>query len=162
MENWSFDSSYSFANKNFAKIFSFFVIETPVENISRRGISFEERNLDLKKLINKIKNISNDLKKNWFISKASEIESKLNEFGILDYLQFSKEIAIYVDSKSSKVKSFFYIIRCAFAHGSFNICKYNKENYYLFENKYKNRIKGRIIIKESTLLKIVDYCNNKQ
>lgn len=38
--NWSFNSKFNLTDKNFARIYRFFVIETPVEGISHRGISF--------------------------------------------------------------------------------------------------------------------------
>ena len=161
MKNWNFNTKYSFSNKNFSKIYSFFVIETPVENVSKRGITFKQRKIDIIKLNNKIKKISNDLNKNWIeIKKGINILEELKKLNNLDKLDFSREFAIHSNNKNSKTKSFFYTIRCAFAHGRFSYSKYNKEIYYLLENEHNNKIKGRILIKEKTLLAIINYCEN--
>lgn len=50
----------------------------------------------------------------------------------------------------------FYAIRCAFAHGSFAIHKYKKQNYYVLENKDNGALKARMILKEDTLLKWIE------
>lgn len=161
MDQWTFDSKYSFSDKNFSRIYSFFVIETPVENVSKRGITFGQRKIDMKKLNNKIKKISNDLNKKWILlNKGKNIFDELNRLNNLDGLDLSKEFAIHSNNKKTKTKSFFYTIRCAFAHGAFGICKHKKDKYYLLENVHNNKLKGRILIKEKTLLEIIEYCEN--
>ena len=40
---WNFNGNFSFSNNNFARIYRFFVVETPVEGVSQRGISFKQR-----------------------------------------------------------------------------------------------------------------------
>lgn len=48
------------------------------------------------------------------------------------------------------------MIRCALAHGSFSQRTCNGETYYSFENSYGEKLKGRAVLRESTLLKWVD------
>lgn len=161
---WDFKSSYSFSNKNFSKIYDFFVIKSPIDGVSVRGISFKNRNINLIELCAYIKRESKSLKEKWEMVTKKQIVDKLNEYNIYSGIENMDEIAIHTKNTKynlEKTESFFYCIRCSFAHGSFSIHRYKKEKYYILENKDYNEIKGRIIIKENTLLKIVDYCNSK-
>ena len=51
-----FKTKFSMKDKNLAKIFTFFVVETPVSNISYRSVTFKERNINMKRLTHDIKN----------------------------------------------------------------------------------------------------------
>lgn len=162
MYKWEVNSKYSFGTKNFARIYKFFVIETPLKDVSQRGISFEERSIDKSELLNMIKNIAPSLKKNWKVEIQKKIEDMLEKYNILNDVAIPFEVAIHTQKKELiKAEALFYSIRCAFAHGSFNIYIYKKQKYYFLENKESKKLKGRIILKEKTLLKIIDYCENK-
>lgn len=162
MYKWEINSKYSFGTKNFARIYRFFVIETPLKQVSQRGISFEERNIDTNELRNMIKNIAPSLKKNWKVEIQKKIKDMLEEYNILNEVAIPFEVAIHTKKTNYvKAEALFYSIRCALAHGGFNIYLYKKEKYYFLENREDKDLKGRIILKEKTLLKIIDYCENK-
>lgn len=159
MYKWEINSKYSFGAKNFARIYRFFVIETPLKDVSQRGISFEERNILVNELRSMIKNITPSLKDNWKTSTKKQIEELMREYKILNDLEIPIEIAIHTNKNGlTKAEALFYSIRCAFAHGSFNVYSYKKEKYYFLENKEGKDLKGRIILKEKSLLKIIDFC----
>ena len=157
---WNFTSKYNFSDRQFAKIYSFFVIESPVEGNSHRGKTFKDMGWNLTHLCSLLKKetlISNDC---WFSGNTKEVEDKIKEKEIYDSVKLPTEIIIHTNSQSSKTASLFHTIRCAFAHGSFAIHKYNKDNYYFFENNNKKGCSGRIIIKEKTLLKWINIIEN--
>lgn len=71
------------------------------------------------------------------------------------------EMLIYIkDSSLGKTKTVFYFIRNAFAHGSFSVFNNNGKPVYYLENKYKNKVKGRFRLKESTLLRWIELFNS--
>lgn len=175
-ECWTCKKEFSFEDINFSKIFRFFVIETPIESSSARAISLKERKINKSALNKKIKSLSNELKDNWnpIFGNINNVEpnivvNSLKEgLGIDDnHDKYYKEFAYFITEKNKETETFFYCIRCAFAHGAFCIHKSKKNNlkYYYFENthyqKDVNIIFGRFIIKEENLLKIIDYCNSK-
>lgn len=149
---WSFNSKYSFSDKKFAGIYDFYVLRTPVSNVSKRGVSFKDRSIDVGALVRNLKKGSLFLEDNWHQIKVSEVEDACSENGILENVKEIKEIAIHTASRENKTASLFYAIRCAFAHGSFSIHTYNKEKYYFIENRDGNKLKARLILKEETLL----------
>lgn len=168
VKSWTCNSCYSFTDENFAKIFSFFVIECPVENVSVRAITFEEKKVRLQGFVMKLRSISPDLYDNWYPMEEKDTNISVDELmksnGIFSCNKDLKEIAIFKHNNKI-VKSFFYCIRCAFAHGGFCIHNYNDQKFYCFENiDMKNNpkiIKARIILKEKTLLEIINYCKSK-
>ncbi len=54
-----------------------------------------------------------------------------------------------------KTEGIFSFIRNSFAHGEFEVC----EGSYFFENHNNGVLKGKAVIKESTLLKWIDIIN---
>lgn len=163
-EKWTCDNEYSFSDEQFAKIYSFFVIECPVENVSMRGISFAERKINLSALNKKIKIISPNLKECWIpIEETEEIDVSdvMKSNGIFLHDKDIKEIAIFRYPKRRETETFFYCIRCALAHGGFCIHNINEIKYYCFENIKEEVVRAKIIIKEKTLLEIINYCESK-
>lgn len=47
---WSFKREFSFENERFARIYRFYVIETPMLDISYRGESFKKRGINMNSL----------------------------------------------------------------------------------------------------------------
>ena len=161
---WTCAEPYSFSDDAFARIFSFFVIECPVENVSIRGKVFNNK-IALTNLNKKIRNLSPDLKELWFpiddTESVSEVMSSNGFFSQHD--ENHNEIAVFtVSGKMGQTRAFLYCIRCALAHGGFCIHEYDNIKYYYFENIYREKdfdiIKARIILKETTLLDIINYC----
>lgn len=160
---WSFKGNNYVNDENFWKILDFFVIKSPIKNTSARGIPFKQQNVNIKKFLVYIKGkyfLNNKWKMTENIDKTAE---ELKKYNIYDGIKSLDEIAIHYKSKGNKLNSFFYCIRCAFAHGSFLIYSSNNgEKYYFLENRYGSKISGRIIIKESTLLNIIKYCKDQK
>lgn len=153
---WNVKSDFSFSNPNFARIYRFFVVETPVDDVSHRGISFRQRGWNLNSLNAAIKRSATFLKTNWFVCTAKEAETQMRSHGIFDSVRMPIEIAIHTSRNDSNTVGLFYSIRCAFAHGAFSTHICDGEPYYFLENKDKNTYKGRIVIKESSLISIIN------
>ncbi len=163
-EKWTCDSEFSFSDEKFAKIYRFFVIECPVENVSIRGISFAERKVNLSALNKKIKIISPNLKECWFPieeKEDTEVSDIIKSNGIFLHNKDTKEIVVFRYEKRKETEAFFYCIRCALAHGGFCIHNINEIKYYCFENIKEAIVRARIILKEETLLEIINYCESK-
>ena len=152
---WNFNSKYNFSNRNFAKIYSFFVIESPVEGASVRGKTFKQRNINLRSLHNSIKNKIPSLKESWKTASAKEIDTIVKDNSIYNAVSLPLEIAIHTERDRSKTVGLYYAIRCAFAHGSFSIHKCSNENFYFFENRHNSRLKARIVLKEQSLIDLI-------
>lgn len=169
IENWICKNDLIY-DKNLIDIFDFYVIKTPVQNVSFRGISFKDRGIKKSDIVlNKIKNISPTLYSNfyWLEKTNDDIEEMCRMNGIFDHLDSPNEYVVYRKNNNlGKTESFFYCIRCALAHGSFCIHEFNEEKYYFLENLFKEKgkknmtLNARMVIKESTLLRIIDLCND--
>ena len=153
---WNFNDDFSFSNQQFARIYRFFVVETPVDDVSQRGISFKQRGWNLNSLNAALKRSTAFLKTNWVVSTAKDAENQMKAHKIFDSVRMPIEIAIHTTRNDSNTVGLFYSIRCAFAHGAFSIHTCNGEKYYMLENKDKGIYKGRIVIKESSLISIID------
>lgn len=156
---WTFNGNYSFADKRFARIYRFYVIETPVSGVSARGKSFGSRNINLKYLNSTLKREFSFLRSAWIVKTIKEIEAACKERGLDKTVKLDEEIVIHTENHklcAGRTDSLFYAIRCSFAHGSFAIHKHNGCKYYVLENKDKDKLKARMVLKEETLLKWID------
>ena len=159
MTKWAFKNNYSFEDKNFARIFKFYVIETPVSGVSARGTSFKERGVNMISLCAAMKRETPFLKEYWFEKAVKDVPKCCEESGIHKNASMNREIAIHTLNNqhcSGKTDSLFYAIRCAFAHGSFAIHHYRSEKYYILENRDREKLKARRILREGSLLKWID------
>ena len=159
MVKWIYKNKYSFEDKNFAKIYTFYVIETPVSGVSARGKPFKERGVNLFSLCAAMKRETPFLKECWFEKAMKDVPKCCEENGIYEKATMNREIAIHTVNDqycSGKTDSIFYAIRCAFAHGSFAIHTYKGEKYYILENCDRGKLKARLILRESSLLKWID------
>ncbi len=126
---------------------------------SCRGESFKERGINMNSLNAALKRETSFLKDNWLETTIKDIERVCAEHGIDEKVDFSTELAIHTISKnhcSGKTDSLFYAIRCAFAHGSFDIHIFKNDIYYILENRDGGVLKARMILKEDTLLKWIE------
>ena len=156
---WSFKREFSFKNDRFARIYRFYVIETPVSGTSCRGKNFKDRGINMNSLNAALKRESPFLKDKWLETTIKDIERICVEHDIGEKVDFSTELAIHTISNkhcSGKTDSLFYAIRCAFAHGSFDIHTFKNDTYYILENRDGGVLKARMILKESTLLKWIE------
>lgn len=99
------------------------------------------------------------MKDNWLETTIKEIEQICVEHGMDDKVDFSTELAIHTISNkhcSGKSDSLFYAIRCAFAHGSFDIHTFENDTCYILDNRDSGVLKTQMILKESTLLKWIE------
>ena len=149
---WKFSNAYDFRKGKFADIYRFYVIECSVEGVSRRGRSFKERGILLQHLNRELRQQSPFLNTEWYVLPQSEIEAFCERNGIQEGGSLKKEIIIQTNSKKSKTENLFYCIRNAFAHGAFEMHKHNNKMYYALENRYKGKLKSRMLIQEQTLL----------
>lgn len=159
-----------YKNKNFIKIIDFYLFNCPARHtckskdltgkneynfsfskVSARGKTFAERGIEcgaLRALRAAMKRTSYQGKLfDLTLDKPEEMEK---------YLSIAGEICLTVkNSQMSQTDAIYYAIRNAFAHGSFSI----EKGFYCLENVNKGKVKGRIILKEETLLKWIDLCS---
>ena len=159
---WNFKQKVSLtgeAKKNLQKIVQFYVWETPVPETSAKGCSFHEMGI----VGHKFNTLLAQLRKasgfpaangcNWIESTIRDIDKELEIIDRLDSFDCTFEFAVHtVKTGLSKTEALFYLIRNAFAHGGFRVCTFNGETFYALENKDKGKLKGRALLKESTLL----------
>lgn len=167
---WIFEEPFSFEDKKFARIYRFFVIEPPLEDTSKRAKLLNEYGWSQKKITIVLKKQIPSLNKNWKTISAEEsknleeieqdVKNLCKKNKILDEVSERREVFIHRNMKKHKTKSLVYTIRCAFAHGAFNKKEYFGEQFYFFENRHKNKLLGRIVVKEETLLKIIEIIEN--
>lgn len=170
--NWEINKNNDIDGTKYpiSKFMDFFVIHCPVKGTSKRQISFKERNIDQNSLISKIKKEIPSLAKNWETSTKNKLSSLLSEKGISYCVNNSDSFAYHCeevenetdpkDKAKSKTTGFFYSIRCGFSHGSIKIEELDGEKYYLIANDYRNKPRGRFLLKETELLKIVNIVEN--
>ena len=172
---WVFDKDFSFEDKNFTDIYRFYTIETPVENMSKRGISLAKYGWNKKYITNVLKREIPSLNKNWKTITTKEKEKKedleniaqnistlCKKNNIFEEVSDRREIFIHTNSKNNKTLSLLHAIRCAFAHGAFNRVEFYGEWFYFLENTFSGNSKGRIVAKEVTLLKIMEIIKNPE
>ena len=99
MIKMEFNTRYNIKDKNIAKIFTFFVIETPVSNVSYRSVTFKERNINMSKLTHDIKNEIEDFKN---VTEAEAYEIKL-KWTYKNDDKFQKEATVVVVKDSDKL-----------------------------------------------------------
>ena len=156
---WKFDGNYSFKDERFARIYRFYVIETPVSGVSARAKTFKYRQINMSSLNAALRRESPFLKSNWIVKPIRDIEEVCREKRIDKTVRFADEIVIHTENSklcTGKTDSMFYAIRCAFAHGSFSVHEYKSHKYYILENKDNGVIKARMVLKEDTLIKWID------
>ena len=136
-------------------ILKFYLFETPVRGISRRGRDFNELGWNgtafntLKAQMLRSSDLTNT---RWQrVDSKNDLEDLLREVQLSDSLSFQHECAYYVKGNRCKIEGLFYLIRNAFAHGSFYRQAVNSVPYYIFETRREGNLRGRAILKEKTL-----------
>lgn len=161
---WKFDGDFSFADENFAKIYRFYVIETPVCDVSARGKTFKERQVNMVSLCAALKRETPFLKEKWLSKSKKEVEGVCKDNNIYRNFKLPNEIVIHTENGihcGGKTDSLFYAIRCSLAHGSFAIHVCDGEKYYVLENMDKDILKARMIVKETSLLKWIEVIESQ-
>jgi len=179
---WIKEIDDTFINDNFLKIFYFYVIKCPFVS----GLSFQKCSLSSfgwkDNSWNKYYYLKYYLDKDVFYSRQHFFRAK-KDYNIFAqctkeigydtdfYKDLSNERVLIYDCERNKYKSLFIHIRCALAHGRFNIIhiKESNENIYIMENcnpKDKNKdnekikLTARMILKENTLLRWIEIIKN--
>lgn len=159
---WSFSRSVKLSgqsNANLQKIVQFYLWETPAPNTSVKGTPFSSMGIRG----SQYKTLQAELRKtsgfpaadghDWKRATLKTVESELESINRLNSFDCSFEFAVHtVKSGLGKTEALFYFIRNAFAHGGFRIATYDRQRYFVLENRQDNLLKGRAILKESTLL----------
>ena len=161
---------------NFCKILKFYIWDTPCEGISSCGVSMKERkwtdaiwktSRDLRDYFLEVA----ELKKDITYSSAQSLE-KMREAA--DKIGLSADafyenrdrnrIVFYDDKKSNEILTIFFYIRCAFAHGRFEIYHEDNSTIYVMEAIKKNNSVflsyARIILFEETMLQWIDIISS--
>lgn len=154
---WSFKGKTDLTkNKTLQKLVQFYVWETPVSGTSEKGTSFKKLGWSksgFNTLHAKVRKNSGFPDKNWISVPTKEIVSELEKLARHKTYDCSFEFAVHtVKDGLNKTEGLFYFIRNAFAHGGFRTSEYDGETFYAFENRNGGCLKGRAVIKESTLL----------
>lgn len=154
--------------ENFQKILEFYLLNCPIKNkkgnsyddISKRGGQYDNKCL----LTSFTSQVSKQI-------TYPNIYKEVGEISELEYDKFEEEyegndknfaLVIYKEKSGfGKGRSILYSIRCALAHGSFEVFKdSNGRNVYKFENNYKGKITARIRLRESELIEWMEFIKN--
>lgn len=149
---------------NFLNIIQFYLFNCPVKNINHySAVTVNEYGWDKGKLP-KLKGdmlSDNNLKNRVFIcNNLNDVELTILNNNLYGNQFTNEEFVVCWRNEKNIVEALLYLIRCAFAHRSFRVVKKNNEKYYYLANVDKGRIKGRAILKESTLLKWITNIQN--
>lgn len=160
---WSFSKSVKLSgqsNIGLQKIIQFYLWETPVPNTSVKGTPFSSMGIrgsqykTLQAELRKISGFPAADGHDWKKATQKTVESELESINRLDSFDCSFEFAVHtVKHGLGKTEALFYFIRNAFAHGGFRISTFEGERYFVLENRQGDQLKGRAILKESTLLR---------
>lgn len=155
-----FDPVRNQYNPAFTKIVDFYLFNSPVRGINYYSAkTITEYGWEKNKLstLKKLLLMNNDLRTNFFqCSSCDDLELTILNNHVYGDQVVHKEIVLFLNNKKSIVESVLYLLRCAFAHRSFCIVRHKSERYYFVANVDNGRIKGRLVLKESTLLKWID------
>ncbi len=155
--------------QNQLKILRFFLFETPCDEISSSGVSMHKRGWpkdvwkkqDLRKYLLATAKLQDKGTYQKAI-KLDDMSDKATAAGLHGLFHTNRDcnrIVYYTDSKQVDMLCILYYIRCAFAHGRFEIYNKPKESpVYVFESIKKNRaskknsVRARIVLDEATLV----------
>jgi hypothetical protein len=165
---WKKGVAFPSNNPNFIRIIDFYLFNCPVQTVkyvkkekkkeyhrvSARAQTFEETvwtKGNLNTLLTEMKR-----NKTYIPLKDTDNveEQRKSVDGNSEFIVFKE------NSELKKLKSIFYAIRNAFAHGSFSIVNNNQNTIYYLESAKDEKIKSQIKLKESTLLDWIDLFNS--
>lgn len=95
---WKFDGNYSFKDEEFARIYRFYVIETPVSGVSARAKSFKFRQINMNSLNASLRRDTPFLKDKWFVKSAKEVEGSCKDNGIDENVRFANGFIQRIES----------------------------------------------------------------
>lgn len=158
---WQFNDPVDLEqDKSLQSLIQFYVLETPVPHTSKRGYTFSQLGITgsayvkLHAEMRKITGFPNSNGNDWVKTTAKEIVNVLSKMRREKRYTHKFEFAVHTAKDGfGKTEALFYLIRNAFAHGSFRITvDKGGERYFAFETRQGEELKGRALFKESTLL----------
>lgn len=154
---WTFKAPVSLAgNQTLARLVQFYVWETPVPGVSQKGRTFRELGWTgyyFATLQTEMRSSSSLKRENWIGCSPAIIDSELKKIDRHESFDGSFEFAVHsIKSGFNKTEALFYLIRNGFAHGGFRVCSYQGEKYLAFESRDRGALKGRAVLKQTTLL----------
>ena len=156
-----------FTNKYFLRIYKFFVLNTPIEDLSSQSITLKDYNW--KNPWKKDENLKHLLKSatNNYDLLFSVNEIKLFENAVVksNFTRDKKrEIICSYNNKKTQFLSVFYHIRNGLAHGRFEFTneKVFLEKYIIIEDWYKETRRALMRLKIKTLIKWINIIENKK
>lgn len=169
METWiDYSTRIPMNEESFQKILEFYLLNCPIKNkkgnsyddISKRGGQYDDRYL----LTSFTSHVGKQIKSKGLYKEVGEISE-------LEYIKFEEEyegndknfaLVIYKEKSGfGKGRSILYYIRCALAHGSFEVFEDSKgRNVYKFENNYNGKLTARIRLRESELIEWMEFIKN--
>ncbi len=175
-EWWKNGNKIPFDNINFQTILRFYLFECPVttesvkkkkkikKHVSARGIPLERQGWSgnaLNTLLAAMKRNASSNLKYMVVEPSSSVGIIVrNEEAISTQSDPNFElIAFKENSTLGKTKSIFYMIRNAFAHGSFSVVGTSNGTIYYFQSEKDGEIKSQIRLKEKTLLAWIKLVN---
>lgn len=155
-ERWEFQKKGYPPNCDFMPLLKFYLLETPVRGVSRRGKDFSELGWNgaafntLKAQMLSSSELTNN---RWQrVDSGDALADLLRDVHLYEGLSMEHECAYYVRGNRYKVEGLFYLIRNAFAHGSFFCRTVRGISYYALETRREGSLRGRAILREATLL----------
>lgn len=166
---------------NFQKIINFYLFECPCEieqgsigkgnkrytAVSKRGTTFRQKGWTggkLNTLFAAMKKTDNGPLNYHVFSVGEDISTKTynieRECSLSD--QHFEMVVMAERSDMNRTSSVFYYIRNALAHGSFCQVLSSTQKIYYFESTRNDKVYARIRLKETTLLKWIEYFNSSQ
>ena len=169
-EWWKNGNKIPFDNINFQTILRFYLFECPVttesvkkkkkikKHVSARGIPLERQGWSgnaLNTLLAAMKRNASSSLKYMVVAPSSDVGTVVrNEEALSTQSDPNFELLVFKENSSlGKTKSIFYMIRNAFAHGSFSIVETNNGTIYYFQSEKDGETKSQIRLKEKTLFR---------
>ena len=164
-----------YVDARFHKIICFYVINTPVTELSSRAIDLKKhgwnRPWNKKYYLNKqLKEQSTNPKLMYSAKTYANIDEALEKAALKDNFPFdcSYERIVVYNKKENQFISTFYHIRNSLAHGRFSIKVEEESNDWIFifedvvynKKKRKYKLSARMILKLSTLLAWINLIEN--
>lgn len=148
----------------FRKIIEFYLFNTPLrEKNFYQAKTMADYGWEKSKLSNLKQRLLYDiqLKQRFYYFKTlDQVQQSIINNKILGNKHTYREIIIFLNNRKSIVESVLSLIRDAFAHRSFEVVPKMDENYYFMANVHNEKTKGRLILKESTLLRWIEIIKN--
>ena len=132
--------------------------------VSAREVSFRERGINsglFATIMAQVRRPLNKEKTYALIQSSESVETTVNSImGTTSLSDPYYEIVVFQKrSDMSDPEAFYYYIRNAFAHGSFEVIPTNNVNVYLLESSKDGAVKAQMRLKETSLIEYIRLAN---